>query len=232
MMRRITSLFLATFWLAAVGCRSAVNDLANDTGFGAPETNDETEAPDTDLDVDDAEGDTPRWWSIDGVLQLQEGAIVAEESELRVRTWTAQGGASPSLCDGSPTLVSLTAPGETAPPDLEPPPLAWWRLGFTANEGCLPEHVPEMDGVASFELGLAPFDPRLEPAASATGVALDTDTPNAYALLVREHAESPVWVFGLAQTEGQRANLEPAPQEGPVPDGSYALDTLHLLPLP
>jgi hypothetical protein len=60
---------------------------------------------------------------------------------------------------------------------------------------------------------------------------LDTDASTLYGLYIQYGAEdAPIWVFGVAGTAENFSGIDEPAAAAPLPDGSYDIETLYLLP--
>ena len=128
-------------------------------------------------------------------------------------------GADAPLCTYSFEVEPLV----DAPPPADEPVLTWWDVTLSAplplGEACA--NVPDSWG---FQLGVGDYDERLDPALTAAGLGDATG----YGLYLQE-AGGPVWITGIAATEAQQGGRA-QPDPSVLAEGSYALDTLWLLP--
>lgn len=219
--------------LAAIGwtaCASDMGTIDADTANPAPpdEGDDTADSPDNDDDAEDLDAAT--WWSLTGQLEVVDGGLALDQTNLSVHLWTG-GSAGPAVqCTSAMTLSAA----ETLPLDAADGPLhAWWAVTFALpTEGaCDLSPLDGVEGALAFRLGLGANDDRLAPAAAASDLDFDPNTNGAYgAYLQRE--SGPLWVFGIASSEAQRANAAVGPLQSPVPTDVYDLRSLHLLPLP
>lgn len=199
------------FVAAAALCACAGNlaDHSNDSAQQTPDS-DDTGAPPEDTDTGPPSSDTPTWWALDGSIALQGQQAAAPEAlfvvELRGRDLS-------TLCSTERVAAALT------PVDPQIGPLyAAWQVTLADGVGCEPP-VPQQ-----FLLGVGPYDPQLDPAAAQH----DLDGSTLYGLYVQPEGR-PLYVFGVAGTAEHFAG--DALATAPLPDGTYTLDGLHLLPL-
>jgi len=211
------------------GCSAPRNDdQARDTG----ETDDTaTESgDDTGWDSDAPSMDSPAWFKLDGTLVIAEGEAVPGSSTLQVQFIadaedtgqdTGTTGVSRS-CTTTPALESLT---EAVPSDTSLQLLGWWLVTLDQTEDATcPWDLPQ-----NLHLGVGALDTDLYPAMDVNG--FDTSASTLYGLYTQYGAaDAPIWIFGVAGTlENYTGTAEPA-DAAPLPDGSYDLETLHLLP--
>src|SRR5690606_13267448 len=165
-------------------------------------------------------------------LHLVSGAPVVAESELwieyRDSTNTAYdpdletdaGSAALLPCETRLRVLSFT---ELAPP-TDDVSMAWWSVTLDefGEASCM--WAPPQ----GLHLGVGVLDASLAPALDLAGLG-GPDEP-LYGLYAQFGTTSPVWVFGVIGTSAQYAGTAVPPDSPPLPDGDYALTTLHLLP--
>jgi hypothetical protein len=217
--------FIAITWVLAA-CSSG--EMGNDDLMLAPGDMDTTGAtgdtdgnPPTDDETpsDTGGGGEPAWWSVDAELVVSAGALDAGESTWRVTLWAEDETELPCTFD-----VPIEDAATEAAPALEAGTIAsWWGidLGDTpASDGC------PVWPASQIQLGLGPYDGRLDAAADAHEW-LDLDL---YGLYLQLAPADPVLVVGVAGTEEQFQGMEGA-VIGALPDGTYLATTLVLLAL-
>lgn len=230
--------FVAALVLVA-GC--ADYNLANDL-----DTAGSADSPgfDSNRDSDDeAPAEPAQYWSLDGTLVVAGGALDVDASALYVDLWLdghSVCGALPPSDTGSADTDTATDADVAVPtePDVafasvqEAPSdvalLAWWDLALT--EGAVPCEQPLP--ASAVGLGLGPMDPRLYPALENAGFG---DPAAAGATLYSAYlrvGSGDVWVFGVAGTTEQFAGTGAVVDTAPLPDGTYELRSLYLLPTP
>lgn len=95
--------------------------------------------------------------------------------------------------------------------------LVWWDVVGPTDLGC---HLP-----TTLRLGIGPYDALLDPFVDAAGIA---GTP--YGLYTAAVDTELLWVFGVAGTLAN-FNGEVPLEDPPLPDGTYRIESLVLLPL-
>lgn len=201
---------LLTFCACLAACQGG-EDYGDTSSRPPAETDTDTGTSDTDdVDTGNTSPDAPTWWELDGLLMLQQEQAVPEGSrfvlELRSKELAV-------LCNTQRDVASM----ELVDPPVEPLYRAW-DVTLADGEGC--EHPLPV----TFLIGVGPYDHRLDPAAASHGL----DPTALFGLYVQLEGR-PLHVFGVAGTSDQFSGT---PVEAPpLPDGSYALDGLHLLPL-
>lgn len=229
--------FVAALVLVA-GCADYSLEGPQDSGGFA-----DSSGIDTNRDSGDSAPPEPaQYWSLDGSLVVSGGVLDVAASTLYVDLWldgTSVCGATPASDTGVldtaadtdvvlvPTEPEVAFAGEQAPPsDLAL--LAWWDL--TLSEGSAPCGQPLP--ASAVGLGLGPMDARLYPALENGGFS-DPATAGAslYSAYLRVGAGD-VWVFGVAGTAEQFAGTGAVADSAPLPDGTYELRSLYLLPMP
>jgi len=212
---------------ALVACAGSKEDgVSLDTGL---EADGDTGADDTG-DTDDWEpGEEAEYWRLGGALGVSGGDVLTDTSSLDLTfLGTDDDGGQQTLCHLSEVAL-VRAKVATPPEDV--PLYGWWSLSLSEEsvEGCGWAWSHYLD----FEVGIGAMDPRLLPGLEVSGFDGDPDT--LYGLYVREQpaglaAEVPVFVFGVAGTPGNWSGDQDPVAEAPLPDGTYTLEALHLLP--
>lgn len=169
---------------------------------------------DTPVDTGDPPGPEPAWYSVDGILRLEDGAPT-EGSTLDVGIWgrDPHGIAVQTCMDRFDASAAL--PG--VPPLDDVTPYGAWFIELT--DGTCPGR-PAVVGV-----GIGPLLPELWPAAESMGVSV-RHTRGLYLTSGDE-----LVVFGLAATADQAAGAGAPDSLYPLPDGRYHLRGVWLLPL-
>jgi hypothetical protein len=182
-----------------------VTDFDSDTLTG-----DDTEA------VDDSEAlPDVSYWGVAGVLVVDAEGLSPASSALEL----AQRGAD--ACNVTASILTVTADVVLAEQEAEI--ASWWQI----------EVEPSVDpacpwlGPTELELGFGVSAPDLAPAADRAGLSSAT----AYGLYARPAAGGGPKLIGLAGTSAQLQGVEVADPTAAPPEGSYALHTLHGLPL-
>jgi hypothetical protein len=121
------------------------------------------------------------------------------------------------LCEAEPALTAVT-PTDPTPLGL----VAAWDvvLSLSTMGECT------VVGPSRFVLGLGPLDQALVPAMVRAGI--DPDSTSLYGLYLQ--AEGETVIFGVAGTDALFDGDGVAVPAPPLPDGSYRLHGLHLLP--
>lgn len=202
---------IAAALLVFPACMAENSMLADDSDGDVEDTADT--APDTDEDDTDA-APPPDFWSVDGQLTLVGGIPDTDASTLTLSSWVA-GAVSCARIVPVQTALEADAPAEAGA-------LLWWTLGI--GEGEVPDPPCDFERPSFVQIGFAPPDPRLQPAMDTHGLG----DAYAYSVLI---GVDPVFVFGIAGTEDNlagRTEVDPAA----VPDGTYSVVGLQLLPVP
>ncbi len=151
----------------------------------------------------------PVWLDLDGDLVMASGVPDPLASAFRLT------GRDPGLV----TVCSAVGP-PTAFTPVEPAPdglVAWWDVGMTTEPGCA---LP-----AAFRLGIGPYDLLLDPAVAAAGVS-----GTLYGMYTRAPDDG-LWIFGVAGTAENFAGTAAPVTAPPLPDATYRLEGLVLLPV-
>jgi hypothetical protein len=216
---RPTLVLLAAALGLGVGC--AEFDLAErDTAAPSLDT-----ASDT---TDDSTGETVQahWVKAAGTLTIASGVADTATSSM---DWTFYDPELKPICSLQTPIVELV---ETTPP-VDEPIVAWWTVTTdpTVDDTACAKARP-----AELRIGIGALSPQLYPAMSAA--SLDTDTSTLYGLYIQISWEdaidqtTPLWVYGVAGTQAAYDGDEGPVLVGPLPDGTYTLDALHLIEMP
>lgn len=188
--------------------------VPRDTAYSAGDDSLGGELPpedaDTGLDENSAFNPYPIWFGLDGVLELTDGAVDVEASEVVVTLWTEELQA--------PVCEATVAVAAADPVDPDPALHAMWEVTLETGSDCAQYGWPR-----SFDLGIGEPDVALAPAAAASDLAWQA----LYGLYVS--AGGPLYIYGVA---GLDAHFQgEAEATAPLADGPYVLKSLHLLPL-
>ncbi len=194
-------------------------DQLDDTGPGGTDTD--------DTDPDDSGESAPTWWALSGQLDIIDGQVSKAGSELVLSIVGDDLIEDPALCESAPEILS--AMPAVADDDLEI--WGWWTVTF-ADEG-FPDCAPQsfVSTHQTLTVGIGQLDPLLNPALDADGLDYTVAAQTVYGLYVQEHADGPVFIFGISGTQQNFSGDAGTVTAGPLPDGQYTLKTLHLLPL-
>ena len=201
-----------------------------DTGWwnGAPQGDD---ADGLDTGAHDFQVEAT-WWSLSGSLTITDGVVGKSDAALTLAFSGEADGNTVSVCDATPTLLAVT-PSEPTDPDVEF--AQWWTVELTVPNplGCVPSSFAEESaGPLSFGLGVGPVDPLLGPALDAAGYPWDPWSGALHGLYLQTSPNDPLYVFGVTGTASQLSSTSPTPvEEGALPDGTYQLQSLYLIPL-
>jgi hypothetical protein len=197
--------------LSLAACADYSMAADNDSDGSVEDTADSL--PDTDDDDTDAAA-PPDFWSVDGELSLVEGVPEAAASTLTLSSWVA-GEVSCARVVPVESALSAEAPPESGA-------IVWWTLAV--GDGETPDPPCDFERPSVVEIGFAPPDARLQPAMDEQGLG----EAYAYSVLI---GGDPVFVFGIAGTEDNLAGRT-AVDAAVVPDGTYTIVGLQLLPVP
>ena len=199
---------------------------------------------DTDQpEVDDTDGDReylgPDYWGIAGDLVVVDGRLDLGASSVTATFYDDRGAPwRNDALEGPACSLGIVESVDGPELDNEEASLtAWWHLALDVDaEGPCPWPIPTPEAAGDSEapqviLGLGELDPRL--ATSMAAAELDPGLPlyGLYALHPAADGDR-VLVFGVAGTQAQFDGTETTVDEPPPADGSYALRTLLLLPVP
>jgi hypothetical protein len=233
-MSRWSLLALATLVALPIGCsareQSADTDVTEDTGDTADTAGSDSGDDTAFVPVE------PSWIRVDGTLSIvggvpdPTGTTVSIEYRLDpAAVPSAPEDTSDTDFSGGATVPCIRTPAVTAIVAETAPDAAitfgWWALTLdTAPDPDCGWALP-----SALHLGIGDLDPQLYAAMDLAG--LSTPDSTLYGLYARLGAETePVWVYGVAGTVGQYAGTDAAATSPPLPDGTYTLQALHLMP--
>jgi len=218
--------------LLAVAVACSENDLSNDrddndTSAQDPEDTADTAPSDGD---DEAEPAVPEWIRVDGTIVIAAGVPdpLLSSVSIEYRADPGAGEAADTGLDGTalpcvqtPAITSFTS---ATAPEAEIT-LGWWAVALDATvDSTCPYALPH-----GLHLGIGDLDTQLYAAMDLDGLATTDST--LYGLYARIGADgAPVWVYGVVGTVDQYAGASAPVTAPPLPDGTYDLRALHLLP--
>lgn len=202
----------------ASGCAAydaaKAEDGSFDSASGATTDADSSGSPTDTTTSDTALPLSPAWYAVDATLTVLGGFPVG-----------SPGAVSLTVVDADLARVACTVPLDTSALGAGPPGTStvwlWWTLPVTpVEESCasLPETI---------SLGLGELVPDVRAELGAVG--LDQASDALYGAYLLADGASNV-TFGVGATEAGFDGEGAAGQ--PVPDGTYTLQTLFLVPLP
>ncbi len=164
----------------------------------------------------------PTYWTLHASLDLVDGAIQLESSQV-VRAIEGQQTdiESNTFCEVTSSLASAQL--------LEPPDetiFYWWSIQLGDDDsGCdaVAVTIPTLE-----YLGIGQLHEEIRAILGTTGYASVGDS--LYGAYLAMDDES-VWTFGIAATDDGFQGLTSAVQKPPLPDGLYFVESLYVLPL-
>ncbi len=197
----------------SVGC---IQDFAVRDGMDQPSI----------ADLDTATGSVPEapttpeptYYSLDGIVEIEDGLAVRAASSIVMSVWyDGDGPACSDLTD-----IGLLDDADRATLDVEL--LTWWDVTVSLPAGAT---CSGLGAPTDFQLGIGPYDTRLDP----TLVALELPTDTLYGLYLRHTPSHALYIFGVAGTSEQFSGVGAPVLQPPLDDGSYEFVALHLIPL-
>ena len=214
---RKTSRHIAVLSLLLAGCGGSSEGTRADNG---PHNTDEDVSGMLDTSTPFTEDGHPTHYAIDGTVQTLTNEVDLVGSTLSLAF---------SNADGPPEIENPLCVAEHAVTDALSVPMdpeidlyGWWQITMDESADCT-----EFGGPSSFALGIGAYDPLLDPAAASAGIVGNS----VYGMYVQVHPDSPILVLGVAGTADNLAGQVAPITAGPLPDGSYTLQSLYLLPL-
>ena len=171
--------------------------------------------------TDGLDTEPPSFWSVGGVLDVSKGTVQIDTSVVEIGLWT----------DGAELVCTLEVPLVAATPSDPKSELALLQWNVIDHDAGAPAKSSyDCPGwpAGSLEVGIGLYDTALDPAMDASGM-LGADV---YGLYVRPTTEDPIYLIGIASTAEIEAGTDTTVADGPLPDGSYDVETLVLLSVP
>lgn len=216
----------------ALGACSGSQD--GEFGRAAPEVDADDGAPDNgngDQHVDEG----VIYWSLKGNLEIAEGELLLDASWLTLSAHDQTGATA-----DDDEVCELRIQGATDGPardDSEAMLVAWWSIELVDDDAetpcpwALPQPDALIDGPSgAFVLGIGDLSPALYGPMAAAGLGSDLPVYGLRTLLPSSRGDREV-SFGVTGTSANFAGVGGRVLEPPLPDGSYQVQTLVLLPL-
>lgn len=205
--------------LLALGACMAVNGVADTVPLDTDLQWDTGSLEDTG-DGLDSENDVV-YWGLEGTMVVAEGSVQTQGSSMVLSFWTQD---LDQVCMAQVQVLGIT--NTTPPRDVDL--ITWWHVELGTPVSC----EPAWSRYQQLNLGLGVLDPRLEPAMEAHDLA--PEATGLYGLYVQELVEhgpvEPIYVFGVGGSQANYAGTEDPVEAAPLPEGSYTLQGLYLLP--
>ena len=198
-------------WFGCSGSEAGIQteSAPSDPTTSATSTEDADTAGPTPGESDVAD---PVWLALDANFVVIGGVPDATST----LTWTLLDAAAEGTCSESVTVVAATS---VLPPDGDIAAYAWWTV--TLSE-------PSLCGVVlptELSIGIGPWNAALQPAADHAGL----EDVALYGLFLSVVAPD-AWIIGAAGTNAQFTGGAPLVSAPPLPDDTYSLASLVLLP--
>jgi hypothetical protein len=213
------ALFLCS---ASSGCMGdmAINELS-DTG-----ASDDTGGSPLDSDGDTADWDQadPAWWSLAATVLVEDALPVQGDTSSLVSLIDESADTGSPICQASfvePPITTLDSPDASI--------FHWWEISLSdpSSSDCsshLLTRVPD-----SVELGVGALHPDI--AALLEPAGYDEIASYLYGAYLRVPGTDTIWTYGVAATTaGFDAEQLPV-DEGPLPNGTYSVVPIYLLPI-
>jgi len=212
------ALFSIGLLAALAACSSNAVGNTSDTAASA----DDTGEPHPDSDSGDTASPEPSWFGLDAVLLLENGVFSSVTVSHRIYSEDPAEGV---ICSSEREVSEIT-PLDT------PDPLVWHWLELVTEEDDGLCQASEMVPLR-FRLGLGDLYPDLVPALAE----VEAEPENMYGSYAALDApsgdglEGTAYAFGYAGTVANRTGEAAALEEGPLPDGAYAVTAWYLFAL-
>lgn len=212
---------IAILPLLSVGCMSdmaydGADDTAGalDSGWGPPDSDDDTGDEDQ-LD--------PTWWSLAVTSLMEEGSPVQGDTSLVISLIDESADPGSPICQATydqPALTVLDVP--------DPSIYHWWQVELGEPTTDCSTHqltwIPLL-----LELGVGSLHPDIAALLEPSGYA--EVEPYLYGAYLRSGKSQTIWTYGIAATAAGFAGDQAPVSEPPIPDGTYSLVPIYLLPL-
>jgi len=203
------------------GCMSAQSfDGADDTSSAADSGWDPT---DSDDDTDDGDQTDPSWWSLNATILMEDGLSVQSDTTVVISLIDDTADPASPICQASYEQVEFAV--------LDSPDASiyhWWQAALSEPVTDCSAHrltwIP-----ADIELGIGALHPDIAALLEPAGHA-DIE-PYLYGAYVRSGQEDTIWTYGISATAAGWDSEQLPVSEGPVPNGTYSLVPIYLLPL-
>lgn len=200
--------------VAATGCYSTNLSPRDSSEF---ESDDTADADTAVADTDTAPTLEPDHFSLDGTVVITDAAAITAASTFEIGFYAE----STPVCS---VTLTPTAIDPATPTDDAVTLFGWWNLTLPATtDATCPWPLP-----SAVAVGIGTLDSRLLPAVDASG--LSESSTSLYGLYTQYDA-GPLYVYGVAGTSANFDGTATPASAAPLPDGTYELRTLHLLPL-
>ncbi len=186
---------------------------------------DDTGAPvfDSGHDTGDEDQPDPAWWSLEVTALMEDGQPVQSDTTLVISLIDASADPANPICQASYPQPEISVED---PPDSSI--FHWWQISLgepsTDCSGHALEHVP-----ATLSLGIGALHPDI--AALLEPAGYDEIEAYLYGTYLGTDDVQTIWTYGIAATAAGWAAEQLPVTEPPIPDGTYSLVPVYLLPL-
>jgi hypothetical protein len=184
-------------------------------------------APEDSLDDTSGwDGMTPGYWALEAEVSIEEGAPVPGDSSVTLRLLDAELASDGLICTvtwPTPTFEILAAPDAMI--------FHWWSVApqeifggncTAAQRRFLPEQVL---------LGIGELFPDVAAVLDSTGYGEVSGSLYGAYVQPSTEADAATWAFGIAATDSGYAGETSPVSAAPVPNGTYRVEPIFLLPL-
>ncbi len=165
----------------------------------------------------------PSWWLLEAELLVEDQAAVVGDAQVTSSLLDELADSADSICSMTQAVASITE--EKSPDEMI---FHWWDLTLAGGEGTCnaaqADHLPQQ-----LHLGLGQLHADIAALLEPTGYeGMDEHLYGAYVQLL---GEEDIWAFGIAATGAGFDADQEAVDEAPIPNGTYQVVPVYLLPL-
>jgi len=179
--------------------------------------------PDSDDDTDGEDQIDPSWWSLAATILMEDGSSVQSDTTVVISLIDDTADPANPICQASYDQVEL------AVLDLPDANIYhWWQatLGDPVTD-CSTHRLTWIP--ADIQLGIGALHPDIAALLEPAGHA-DVES-YLYGAYVRSGQDDTIWTYGISATAAGWDGEQLPVGEGPVPNGTYSLVPIYLLPL-
>jgi hypothetical protein len=214
------AIIAALILLPTLGCMSdQAFENWDDTGSENDSGGDPT---DSDEDTGDADQPDPSWWALSATILVEDTLPVQGDTTLVISLIDEDADIDSPICQASYDGVELGSQ------DLPDPLLFhWWQATLAEPTTDCSTHLLTWIP-SSIQLGIGALHPDV--AALLEPAGLHEIEPYLYGAYLQASSQT-IWTYGVSATAAGFAGEQLPVAEAPVPDGTYSMVPIYLLPL-